>query len=200
VEDLETKVQEAPLEAQEYRDLEPPQTPLDSTSEPVSEPEFEPLMDAEAESEPDPAKPPEPEPFTGEEIANGVAFAVIWGMRLTPEQVVAFQRAFAAALPIMPTPAVLDMLGVGEALAAYGIHKGMLGGPDALESLPVWLRLLLGVGYLGLAVFMGIRAAKEVSGEAKTDSPAGSAVAGAGAGKENDDAGPFKATPAAAAV
>jgi len=109
------------------------------------------------------------EPFTGEEIARGIAFAVAFGLRFkNEEELKAFEKAFMKALPFMPTPAVLDLLGVGEALAAYGIHKGMVGGPEALESLPPWLRLLLGAGYIAFAVYTDIRAVKEVSGGEKT--------------------------------
>lgn len=123
---------------------------------PTHEPEFEPLPGPE---------PAEVEPFTGEEIARGVALAAVVGLRFkTPEEAEAFERSFVAAVPIMPTPAILDALGVGEALASYGIHKGMVAGPDAFTALPPWLRLILGAGYLAFAVYSGVRPAKEVHG------------------------------------
>ena len=186
-----------------------PETPTASTSEP--EPDFEPLEpEAEAEApetepefEPLPGPVPidNPEPFTGEEIATGVMHLVMLGLRRElsdPAQVEAFQKAFMAAVfPIMPTPAVLDALGVGEALAAYGIHKGMVGGPDALASLPPWLRLLLGGGYLAVAVYMAARAAKEVRHGPQADRAGpGPGAAGPGPGEEANR-GPVQApTPA----
>ncbi len=177
-----------------------PPTPSDSASDPG--PEFEPLP-PEADGpvfEPLPGSEPgapEPEPFTGEEIARGVAFAATFGLRFqTAEEAQAFEKAFMAALPIMPTPAVLDALGVGEALAAYGIHKGMAGGPEAVEALPPWLRILLGAGYLGLAVFMGVRAAKEVNRGSEAHRAPGPGPAGAGPRQEVPDAGSFQTAPA----
>ncbi len=139
-------------------------------------------------SNPSPAAriPPKVVPFTGEEIARGVAIAATLGLRFeTPEAAEAFEKAFMAAVPIMPTPAVLDALGVGEALAAYGIHKGMAGGPDALAALPPWLRLLVGAGYLAFAVYAGVRAAREVKGAKEARVPAaGPGASGAGLGEE----------------
>ena len=142
--------------------------------------------------------PPEVVPFTGEEIARGVALVVTLGLRFeSPEEAKAFEQAFMAAIPIMPTPAVLDYLGVGEALAEYGIHKGMVGGPDALETLPPWLRLLIGAGYLAFAVYTGVRAAKEVKGvkEKEAGQPPAPGPHAAGAGpREEVPRGPFQAT------
>lgn len=167
-----------------------PSSPDSSDSTPAAEPEFTPLGEAPA-FDPLPEGESEPEviPFTGEEIATGVAWAVTAGLRLEDkEQIEAFQRAFIAAVPFMPTPAVLDALQVGEALAAYGIHKGMVGGTDALAALPPWLRLIIGAGYLAFAVYAGVRAAKEVKGaeEAKAGQPPapGPDAPGAGLGEE----------------
>ena len=164
-------------------------TPLEAEP-PTPDPEFEPLPGPETASE--------VEPFTGEEIASGLAWAVMAGLRLSDEkQIEAFQRAFVAAVPIMPTPAVLDALGVGDALAAYGIHKGMVGGPDTLATLPPWLRLLIGAGYLAFAVYTGVRAAKEVKGEKEAPRvpAAGPGAAGPGLGEEVLR-GPFEAASA----
>ncbi len=155
-----------------------------------AEPEFTPLGEGpEFEELPAGEDQPGVVPFTGEEIARGVATAALFGLKFrTKEEAEAFEKAFLAAVPIMPTPAVLDYLGVGEALAAYGIHKGMIGGPDALEALPPWLRIIIGAGYLAFAVYTGVRAAKEVKGaeEAKAGQPPapGPDVAGAGLGEE----------------
>jgi len=162
-----------------------------------SSPEFTPL-DPEVEFEPlaGDETPPEVIPFTGEEIARGVALAVTLGLHFeTAEEAEAFEQAFMAAIPIMPTPAVLDYLGVGEALAEYGIHKGTVGGPEALEALPPWLRLLIGAGYLAFAVYTGVRAAKGVKGAKKANAgqpPApGPHAAGAGP-REEVPRGPFQ--------
>ncbi len=127
-------------------------------------PDFEPL---EAEGEPEGetpagAAPQAPEPFTGEEIASGVAMALMMGLKIaSDEERGAFERAFTQAVPFMPTPFILDALKVGEALAAYGIHKGMTG-PADLARLPAWLRLLLGAATLGMAGYSAARAVMEV--------------------------------------
>ena len=168
----------------------------DASASTSAEPEFVPLGEGE-ERKFEPLPEPEVVPFTGEEIATGVAWAVIAGLRLENNaQIEAFKQAFTAAVPFMPTPAVLDALQVGEALAAYGIHKGTLGGAEAFAALPPWLRLILGAGYLAFAVYAGVRAAKEVKGaeKAKAGQPPapGPDAPGAGLGEEVLR-GPFQA-------
>ncbi len=175
-----------------------PTPPTPSAGE--AEPDFEPLEaePGEADFEELTPPPPEPEPFTGEEIATGVMHLVVLGLMREfkdPAQVEAFKQAFMAAFPIMPTPAVLDALQVGEALAAYGIHKGMTGGPETFAALPPWLRIVLGGGYLAVAVYMGVRAAKEVN-RGEVANPPGPVPDGAGLREEVRDAGPFQAAPA----
>lgn len=117
-------------------------------------------------------------PFTGEDIASGVAFALVFGLRLqTPEEVAAFQRAFQAGVGgLLPPAAVLDALKVGDALAAYGIGKNRLpmGG---VENLPPWLRILLGGAALAMAAYGGVRAVQEVRARADTPAPGSGAVA-----------------------
>jgi len=183
VEDPDTKVQEpqeapppAPPEPEPQPQPEPAPPPeagsssaAESSAEPQPDPEeaypdFEPL-EAEGEPEgesPTGAAPPAPEPFTGQEIASGVAMALMMGLKIaSDEERAAFERAFTQAVPFMPTPFILDALQVGEALAAYGIHKGMTG-PADLARLPAWLRLLLGAATLGMAGYSAARAVMEV--------------------------------------
>ncbi|WP_457638426.1 hypothetical protein [Oceanithermus sp.] len=200
MEDLETKVQ-APQEAPPPAPPEPePQPQPDPASPPwagssndaessvgpqpdpeEAYPDFEPL---EAEGEPEAeapagAAPQAPEPFTGEEIASGVAMALMMGLKIaSDEERAAFERAFTQAVPFMPTPFILDTLKVGEALAAYGIHKGMTG-PADLARLPAWLRLLLGAATLGMAGYSAARAVMEVRRGREADpGAAGGSVAG----------------------
>ena len=152
-----------PPEAGSSNDTEPSVEPQPDTEE--AYPDFEPLDGAEVEPEGETqtgASPPAPEPFTGEEIASGVAMALMMGLKIaSDEERAAFERAFTQAVPFMPTPFILDALKVGEALAAYGIHKGMTG-PADLARLPAWLRLLLGAATLGMAGYSAARAVMEV--------------------------------------
>ena len=191
MEDPDTKVQEqgvpppAPPETDPQPQPDPAQPPeagSSSEAEPSVEPapspeedgypDFEPLEGIEGEPEgqalpPPPA--PAPEPFTGQEIASGVAMALMMGLQIAnDEERAAFERAFAQALPFMPTPFILDTLKVGEALAAYGIHKGMTG-PADLGRLPAWLRLLLGAATLGMAGYSAARAVMEVRRGSEAD-------------------------------
>jgi len=178
VEDPDTKVLEpqeappAPLEPEQQPQPEPAPPPeagsssaAESSAEESDYPDFEPLEEAEGEPEgesPTGAAPPAPEPFTGQEIASGVAMALMMGLKIaSDEERAAFERAFTQAVPFMPTPFILDALKVGEALAAYGIHKGMTG-PADLARLPAWLRLLLGAATLGMAGYSAARAVMEV--------------------------------------
>ena len=139
----------------------PQEDPLPSGSE--GEPEFQDLNGE-----------PEPEviPFAGEDIANGVAFALIMGLRLqSPNEMQAFQQAFRAGVAgLLPPASVLDALKVGEALAAYGIGKNRLpvGG---VEALPPWVRILLGGVALAMAAYGGVRAVQEI--RAARGSPVG---------------------------
>lgn len=153
-----------PPEAGSSSTAEPNPEPAAEAEEEMGYPDFEPL---EAEGEPEGEAPagaaaPAPEPFTGQEIASGVAMALTMGLQLSSdEERAAFERAFTQAVPFMPTPFILDTLKVGEALAAYGIHKGMTG-PADLGRLPAWLRLLLGAATLGMAGYSAARAVMEV--------------------------------------
>ncbi len=153
-----------PPEAGSSSTAEPNPEPADEAEEEMGYPDFEPL---EAEGEPEGeatagAAPPAPEPFTGQEIASGVAMALMMGLKIaSDEERAAFERAFTQTVPFMPTPFILDTLKVGEALAAYGIHKGMTGQAD-LGRLPAWLRLLLGAATLGMAGYSAARAVMEV--------------------------------------
>jgi len=193
VEDPDTKVLEpqeappAPLEPEQQPQPDPaplPEAGSSNDAEPSAEPQpdpeeaypdFEPL---EAEGEPEGevpagAAPPAAEPFTGQEIASGVAMALMMGLKIaSDEERAAFERAFTQAVPFMPTPFILDALKVGEALAAYGIHKGMTG-PADLGRLPAWLRLLLGAATLGMAGYSAARAVMEVRRGSEADSATG---------------------------
>jgi len=196
VEDPDTKVlepQEAPPPAPPEPEPQPQPDPAplpeagsssaaESSAEPqpapeeVDYPDFEPLEETEGEPEgevPAGGAPPAPEPFTGQEIANGVAMALMMGLKIaSDEERAAFEHAFTQAVPFMPTPFILDALKVGEALATYGIHKGMTG-PADLGRLPAWLRLLLGAATLGMAGYSAARAVMEVRRGSEADSAAG---------------------------
>jgi len=190
VEDPDIKVQEpqeappAPPEPDPQPQPDPappPEAGLSSEAEPAPLPEedgypdFEPLEGVEGEPEGD---APAPEPFTGQEIATGVAFAVMAGLKIsTPEEKAAFELAFTQAVPLMPTPFLLDTLKVGEALAAYGIHKGMAGRAD-LSKLPAWLRIIFGAAALGWAAVSASRAVMEVRSERKDSDSTGHVPAG----------------------
>lgn len=103
-------------------------------------------------------------PFTGEEIANGVAFLLMLGVRVqSEEEKAAFLAAWNGAIGgLMPPAQVLDVLKVGEALAAYGIGKNRMPGMGSVENLPPWLRILLGGGVLAVAAYGGVRAVMDV--------------------------------------
>lgn len=128
---------------------------------------------------------PEPEPvqpFSGEEIVNGTAMMLALGLRFgTAEEANAFVAAYRTGiLPMLPPAAVLDALGVGAALAHYGIAKNRLPGMGNLAALPEWIRLLLGGLILAMSAYGGINAAKntrmDVAGPAG-DSPAATPAA-----------------------
>lgn len=147
-----------------------------------SEPNFRPLDDTEVPGEPGfedlpPAPVVEPViPFTGEELANGTAMLLMLGLRLqSPEEVEAFKGAFQATT-FLPPAQVLDMLKVGEALAAYGIGKNRLPGMGRAENLPPWVRVALGGAVLAMAAYGGVRAAMDV--RASRAGPAGPGGAG----------------------
>ncbi len=166
-----------PPEAGSSSEAEPSAEPAPSPEE-DGYPDFEPLEGIEGEPEGEAPPAPAPEPFTGQEIASGVAFAVMWGVKIsTPEEQAAFEKAFMGAVPVMPTPLLLDTLKVGEALAAYGIHKGMTG-PADLSKLPAWLRILIGAAALGWAAVSAARAVMEVRSERKDSDSTGHVPAG----------------------
>lgn len=122
------------------------------------------IEDAFSEPEqPGPAQPePEPviEPYSEEEILNGVGIGLALGLRLQDEkEMEAFQEAWNWVVrPVLPTAGLLKALQVGKALASYGIGRGMVPGAGNIESLPAWLRLLLGFGLMGVSGFNGFRA------------------------------------------
>jgi hypothetical protein len=100
-------------------------------------------------SGPDPAPPlgaaPVPEvdalrPYTSEELAQLTAGFSAIGLpadRITPYQ----EKVLASTRP------AFELLGIGEALAEYGVGHG--GGIDAM---PAWVRLLAGAGVIGFIV------------------------------------------------
>lgn len=100
------------------------------------------------------------EPFTAEEIVSGAAFVLVLGLRLENDaETAAFREAFGWVLrPVLPTAKVLEQLEIGQALAQYGIGKGMGLGGGGLDMLPAWARLAAGVVALGVAGYMGKQA------------------------------------------
>lgn len=112
--------------------------------------------------DPPPARRPSVEPFNAQEIVEGTAIALVVGLRLESEvEAAAFQAAFQWVWrPILPTAKVLDQLGVGEALATYGIGRGMgLGG--RLDQLPPFARVACGALVLGVAGYMAYQATRK---------------------------------------
>lgn len=138
-------------------------------------PEFRPI-------DPEPAAAPEPggtttptgggaaaaparapvEPFTPDEIVNGVGMLIVMGAQLrTEDEAAAFREAFTWVIkPIFPTARVVEQLKLGEALTHYGVGRGM--GPGGLDRLPPFTRILIGTLALGAAGFMALRAVHDV--------------------------------------
>lgn len=122
-------------------------------------------------------------PYSGKEIAGAasVLFAGMLATPLTPAsiriksagQFFAFLTGFVnppeVAIPgadfqlNMTAPELLDKIGVGEALAAFGFGKreGSVG--NALESAPPIIKILMGVGVLGLGAIAGVMSARQVA-------------------------------------
>ena len=94
---------------------------------------------AAAGGAPEPERP-ELEPYTAEELAQITAGLSALG--LPAENLDAYQRAVLAR-----TRPAFSMLGIGEALAAYGIGKG-----GGLDAMPPWVRLVAGVAVVGFTV------------------------------------------------
>lgn len=134
-------------------------------------PEFEPLPTEETLPGPtftvlDPTPKLSVEPFSSTEIVEGTAVALVIGLRLESEaEALAFREAFQWVWkPILPTANLLDQLGVGEALAGYGVGKGMgLGG--TLDQLPPLARVACGALVLGVAGYMAMKAVRPGRGE-----------------------------------
>ena len=102
------------------------------------------------------------EPFTPDEIVNGVGMLIVMGAQLRSEdEAAAFREAFTWTIrPIFPTARVVEQLKLGDALAQYGIGRGM--GPGGLDRLPPFTRILIGTLALGAAGFMALRAVQDV--------------------------------------
>lgn len=163
--------------------LQPPQQTTQHTNPPVTpatsgsdQPDLHDLEDVQASSpgipieelgEPTPeaATPQSPavEPFTDEEILSAVGVGLMLGLRLQDEEEVRIWNEHWNWIvkPMLPTAAVLKPLRLGDALAKYGIGKGMLPGTGALENLPDWVRLLIGGAVLSFSAFGGFRAVQE---------------------------------------
>jgi hypothetical protein len=116
-------------------------------------------------------------PFSDEEIVNFSATASLFvGSPITKtkleteHEVTVYQTAFKHVFgPIMPTAAMIAPLKLGDALATYGIGKGM--GPGfSLEQLPAWVRLTLGAVVLGGSSFMAFTAVKNEQAQTSASS------------------------------
>ena len=152
----------------------PPQAPESPESDPTTSsaeqtPTFEHIDDL-PESETGSSAPAKVvvEPYSDEEIVNGVAVAVMLGMvqqgqiRNAREETV-FTNSFTRF-----TPVALKSLKIGEALATYGIGKNT--GVGGFERLPPMMRLALGVVGIGVGVGMGLQAvARERSSGIEAD-------------------------------
>jgi hypothetical protein len=162
---------------QDQLEQEPRPNPAASSSSESVELPFEPLEGAEQGgkgqsdgSPPEwenlgPAKPAV-EPFTDEEIVNGTMFVTLFaGAKLTktemtsPADVALYQQAYCNVFgSIVPTQAMIAPLKLGEALARYGVGKGMM--PGSLDVLPPYLRLTLGAAVLGMSSYLAFGAVK----------------------------------------
>jgi hypothetical protein len=80
------------------------------------------------------------EPYTAEELAQLTAGLSALG--IPAGNLDAYQRAVLAR-----TRPAFEMLGMGEALAAYGVGHG-----SGIDAMPAWVRLLAGVGVVGFLV------------------------------------------------
>lgn len=144
-------------------------------------PPFEPLLGEEAGPAFTVLEPPpvaSVEPFSSAEIVEGTAIALVIGLRLENErEAAAFRQAFQWVWkPVLPTEKLLDQLGVGTALANYGIGRGM-GLAGKLDQLPPFARIAAGALVLGVAGFMAYRATQgEVTYE--TNAPVDAASPG----------------------
>lgn len=113
---------------------------------------------------PEPA-PPELEPYSAEELAQITAGLSALG--LPAENLDAYQRAVLAR-----TRPAFQMLGIGEALAAYGIGKG-----GGLEAMPPWVRLVAGVAVVGFTVVGARREFARGPNDPEPDAEAGASGA-----------------------
>lgn len=153
--------------------------PADPAPSSTDTDDFQDLGGEEAPFSDLPPEPPPIEPFTGADLVQGATWILILGLRLqSQEEVEAFTRAFqGGVLPMLPPAPVLDALKVGEALAAYGIGKNRLPLQGGLETLPPWLRILLGAAVLAMSAYGGMRAVQEVRARSAPPSPVGGADA-----------------------
>lgn len=118
----------------------------------------------------DPAPPPAPElvPYTAEEVATIVATVTALGV--PAEAITTYHRTV-----IEQSRPGLELLGVGPALAEYGIGKGGAG----LEAMPAWARLLAGAALAGWVVVSARRASMPTETEREPGVPTGDDFGGA---------------------
>lgn len=170
---------------------EPQNQPEPQTQPPATsvEPDPRPIEELGAESTggkepgaPSSPPPPQPEPFTDKEILEGSAFLILMGVRPRDEfEVATFLEGYQWVLrPLLPTAKLLEPLGLGKALARYGLHKG-----GSLDSLANWHPLArLGIGALTLAAaaYGGVRAVQKERAQQTGPAPEGAGVADADRG------------------
>lgn len=79
-------------------------------------------------------------PYSSEELAKLTAGLTTFG--LPADRITAYQANVLAS-----TRPAFEMLGIGEALAEYGVGHG-----GGVEAMPAWVRLLAGAGVVGFIV------------------------------------------------
>lgn len=158
------------------------ETPLEPDA-----PDFEPLEDAEPEAAAEPAGEGglRVVPFSDEELLDGTMMFVLFGLnsaglRFEPGELERFKTEFSLLnrQPPIHTTVMFRALGLGEALARYGIGHNMVLDQvmGRVDALPAWLRILLaGLGVTAVSV----KAAKAVMRERERE---GSDVAMGAAG------------------
>lgn len=130
-------------------------------------PAFEPLEDAEpaeseAAAEPATSGGLRVVPFSDEELLDGTMMFVMFGLgsaglRLEALELERFRAEFSLLnrQPPIHTTVMFRALGLGEALARYGIGHGMVLDQvmGRVDALPAWLRILLaGLGVTAVSV------------------------------------------------
>lgn len=130
-----------------------------------SEPQFQPIEEFGPQPEPSKKKPevePEPSrprtPFSSAEISNfclrnTVTGLVMRGELKSEDEVSQFSQVWERVVP-----GTFESLGIGSALAEYGIAKR---GGDVGKPLPAWVRLIGGGLGLALGVAMGVKVVKD---------------------------------------